>query len=376
MTDPDYTSLRQQLTELLAEQGAFRAEWTRPIFERVPRHLFAPDTVYVWHDERWQPLRQADDPDRWASIVYHLTDAVVTQVDDGHPAKDGSGLVPTSSISCVAAVLNMVTSLDPRPGDATLEIGAGSGYNAAILAERCGEQHVVTMEIDPTLASGARENLARANYAPTVVCGDGEQGYPDRAPYNRLVSTASVRRVPAKWLEQMGPDGEIVAPWLPNERGLGLIWLRMREPGVARGWFHGAETFMAVRGQRQERADLAGIWNATHEGAEETQERHDLGDVNVHGEFALGAILPGVTTYRQDGGWFFLAQDRKSWARINGTTVERYGTRDLIRDAADALQWWRAKDRPRLYDFGITATRDEQTLWLEDPATPVPMFGA
>ncbi|MGW6304347.1 methyltransferase domain-containing protein [Streptomyces niveus] len=361
---------------LLAEQGAFSAEWTRSVFERVPRHAFAPDTVYVWREGRWRPVRRQDDPGKWTELVFHPRDALVTQVDDGIPpdGEGGGGLAPTSSISCVPAVINMVTSLAPEPGDRTLEIGTGSGYNAAILAERVGARNVVTVEIDQALADEARSRLARAGYKVTVVCGDGERGYAERAPYARLISTASVRRVPHEWLRQMAPGGEIVTPWLPNDCALGLLWLRMREPGVASGWFHGAETFMPVRGQRRERADLAQLWSATRGRATRTVEGYDMDDVDVHGEFALAVLLAGVTVFRQEGGWFLLAEDRTSWARLDGGTAERFGDRDLLGETDAALGWWRSQGPPKLYDFGMTVTSDDHRVWLGEPDNEVAVF--
>lgn len=371
MTVPDAALAHRGLMRLLAEQGAFSAEWTRPVFERVPRHTFAPDTVYMWQEGRWRPVRRQDDPGKWTELVFHPTDALVTQVDDGMQLDGDGGLTPTSSISCVAAVINMVTSLAPEPGDTTLEIGTGAGYNAAILAERVGARNVVSVEIDQSLADEARSRLARAGYGPTVVCGDGEWGYAERAPYARLISTASVRRVPREWLRQMATGGEIVTPWLPNDRALGLVWLRMREPGVARGWFHGAETFMPVRGQRRERADLAALWSETRDRATETEERYDLGDLDVHGEFALAVLLSGVTAYRQEGGWFLLAEDRMSWARLGSRTVERFGNRDLLGEAVAAVERWRSYGRPKLYDFGMTVTPDGHHIWLGETVNEV-----
>lgn len=338
----EFAPLRRRLTESLARQGRFREDWSRSIFERVPRERFAPEIVWEWSDARWRPVTRAADEQRWGELVYHPDDALVTQVDDGRCASDGSGLVPSSSISSAGAVMDMLASLDPRPGDRVLEIGTGSGYNAALLCERVGESNVVSVEVDEALAARARRCLKVAGYVPEVVCADGEAGHPPRAPYDRLISTASVRRVPFAWLERMAPNGEIVTPWLPTERGLGLVWLRMRGPGVARGWFHGAETFMAVRGQRRECADLAEIWRATCDRARRAS----------------------------------ISKDRTAWARIKGggggEGAQLYGERDLLGDVSDAVRWWRAHGRPRLFDFGMTVTAEAQTVWLHEPERPVP----
>lgn len=368
MTSPDSDALRRRLIDSLAEGGYFRAEWLRLVFERVPRERFAPDTVWTWSDRRWRPLNRREDPERWAGLVYHATEPLITQVDDGGPAEDGTGSRATSSMSSAEVVLNMLASLDPQPGHSVLELGTGTGYNAALLCERVGAERVVTVEIDPVLTDLAGKRLKAAGYQPLVVCGNGEAGYPDRAPYDRLISTASVRRVPPAWLRQVKAGGEIVVPWLPNARGFGLIWLRMREDGSARGWFHGREAFMPVRGQRYGRtADLGDVWDATYRDAEVTQGDSGLADLSSgDARFALGVLLPGVEAVAQADGWFLMTADQTSWASAVGDRLYRYGRRDLFAEAGRVLSWWRGQDRPTLYEFGITVTGEEQLVWLRD----------
>ena len=101
-------------------------------------------------------------------MVYHETDAVVTQVDDGHTAEDGSGLVPTSSISASGGVLSMLASLDPQSGECVGEIGTGTGFNTALLCERLGQEHVFSKENYPAVTARARRALASAGYEPEV----------------------------------------------------------------------------------------------------------------------------------------------------------------------------------------------------------------
>ncbi|WP_059007348.1 methyltransferase domain-containing protein [Streptomyces specialis] len=370
----DIDVLGRRLTESLARGGHFQAGWTQAVFERVPRHLFAPETVWTWDaaTSRWVPVRRGRAPEDWARLVYG-EDAVVTQVDDGGM---GPGREATSSISAPAAVLNMLASLEPRPGDRVLEIGTGSGYHTALLCERVGEQRVTSVEIDAKLVRAAVRALADAGYRPHVVWGDGELGWPDGAPYDRLISTAAVRRVPPAWLEQVRPGGEIVTPWFPNYHGRGLIWLRMGDNGTAQGWFHGREAFMPVRGQRAERLDVRAVWEATRHEARRAASGPDLRDLDAHGEFALSVRLPGVGCYRQEhDGWFFLSEDNASWAQLSGGTAFRHGDRDLLAEVAAAVEWWRAHDRPKLFDFGVTVTKDRQDIWLRAPDRIVGAMG-
>lgn len=110
-----FEPLRQRLLEELTESGDFRENWIRQAFERVPRHVFVPKTVWAWDGGAWRAVRRAREPERWAGLVY-AHDAVVTQVDDGRTHLGGRGQEPTSSVSAPGAVLNMLASLAPGPG--------------------------------------------------------------------------------------------------------------------------------------------------------------------------------------------------------------------------------------------------------------------
>jgi protein-L-isoaspartate O-methyltransferase len=86
----------------------------------------------------------------------------------------------------------MLDALDARPGQSVLEIGTGTGWNAALLSRRVGERgRVVTIEVDPRLAQDARCALTNAGYDPLVITGDGTAGYSTGAPYDRVISTSA-----------------------------------------------------------------------------------------------------------------------------------------------------------------------------------------
>lgn len=109
---------------------------------------------------------------------------------------------------------------DPHIGDIVLEIGAGSGYQAALFAEMVAPEgcsnpgHVYSIEIIPELASFARDNLSRAGYSDrvTVVCSDGGEGLPEHAPYDIISVAAASPRVPPPLFEQLKVHGRLAIP--------------------------------------------------------------------------------------------------------------------------------------------------------------------
>ena len=109
----------------------------------------------------------------------------------------------------------MNEALELRHGMKVLEVGAGSGYHAATIAEIIGDKgHVFAIEYVDKLVAIARGNLDRAGYGNrvTLVQGDGSLGYTERAPYDRILVTAAAPKIPPTLLEQLKPDGVLVVP--------------------------------------------------------------------------------------------------------------------------------------------------------------------
>jgi len=105
----------------------------------------------------------------------------------------------------------MTELLNPGPGDKILEIGTGSGYQAAILAA-CGAK-VITIERIEFIAKQAEENLKKAGVSDiTIILGDGTAGYPKEAPYNGIIITAGTPQIPAPLISELAPGGRLVAP--------------------------------------------------------------------------------------------------------------------------------------------------------------------
>lgn len=128
----------------------------------------------------------------------------------------------------VAAV---VQALDLSPGSRVLEVGAGSGYMAAVL-RAAGAGRVIAIELRPALAARARSNLDRAGVTGVVVqVGDGRLGAPGQAPFQAVVVSAATARVPPQLLAQVAPAGRLICP--VSDSRAERLWCLERQLG---GW--------------------------------------------------------------------------------------------------------------------------------------------
>ena len=146
----------------------------------------------------------------------------------------------------------MDEALELRLGMKVLEVGAGSGYHAATIAEIVGDTgHVFTVEYVDKLVSIARNNLSRAGYVNnvTLVQGDGSLGYAERAPYDRILVTAAAPKIPPPLLEQLKSDGILVTPvggrMFPQE----LVRVRKKTDGALKQDSLGGVVFVPLVGK-------------------------------------------------------------------------------------------------------------------------------
>jgi protein-L-isoaspartate(D-aspartate) O-methyltransferase len=178
--------LHEALVRTIRAAGGAWREPVRRALGAVPRHLFVPEV----------PPEEA----------YAAGHAVVT--------KRGPHGVPLSSASAPGIVATMLDQLDVHPGHRVLEIGSGTGYNAALLAELTGPTgHVVTIDIDSECASRTRAALARTGYPDVEVrTGDGALGTGDGVVFDRIIVTAGAWDVPPAWFDQLALRGRLVVP--------------------------------------------------------------------------------------------------------------------------------------------------------------------
>jgi protein-L-isoaspartate O-methyltransferase len=343
--------------------------------DALNRDEFVPETIWVHREDGWMvPLHRAEDPERWLNLV-NSGEAIATQVDDGTDKYDGKGIFPTSSSSAPWLVEKMLDLLDVHKGMNVLEIGAGTGYNAALLAGKAAPGRVTTIEVDPGVAEHARTALARTGLPVTVITGDGALGHPECAPFDRVIATAGTFTIPYAWVEQTRPNGRIVLPLAGSFQSGTLLSLTVGDDGTARGRFHGEAAFMYLRDQRPAKA-LWRVWN--QEGAQFTTTHAYSYEPFTEFEagFALGIRLPGwVTRGRRDDDDGILLMSHfasGSWAVVTFSPTGEHkvacdGPRRLWEELEAAYQWWTDAGRPDHTRFGVTVTSEGQTFWLDTP---------
>jgi len=307
-------SARAALVQAIDASGAWNDDpvW-REAFEAVPRHLFVP-YYYVGvagggYERLWGESPDPRTRERWLRGVY--ADApLATRLRDGE-------LVSSSSQPSLMA--KMLAELRVEDGDRVLEIGAGTGYNAALLAHRLGDDDLVTtVDLEPEITESASQHLATAGHRPAVVTGDGARGVPERAPFDRIMATCTLTSVPRAWLAQCSPGARILAPL-----ATGLIALTVRDTGHGEGHFlHTPAYFVPLRGEGRpepEPAHLGGIPRPARD--------HEL--------------------FR-----FLLAL-----------------TRDSL-DPQEAYALWERERQPQRERYGITVSGEREWAWLDEPEGP------
>ncbi len=194
--------LNQGLIEELVRKGTLSSPAWRAAFAAVPRHLFVPR--FTLPDQVGRPALDVADLDRredWLRAAYQAKPLLTDLEELG---------IATTSCSAPAVVAIMLESSEVAEGQSVLEVGTGTGWTAGLLAHRLGSGAVTSVDIKPACVAQARERLQALGLTPTLAAGDGYQGYEPRAPYDRIIATASLRRVPPAWTSQVRPGGKIL----------------------------------------------------------------------------------------------------------------------------------------------------------------------
>jgi methyltransferase of ATP-grasp peptide maturase system len=358
-------ALRRALADRLAASGALRSPRWIGAFETVPRHVFVP-RCYVdpAHRGNWE-LVDGTAPgqrERWLDLVYQ-DDALVTRL--------GERAVPLSSSSQPSLMAQMLEALDFAGGERVLEVGTGTGYNAALLCAALGSALVTSVDTDASLVREAGERLRGLGYGPTLAVGDGADGCPAAAPFDRIIATCSLPRVPVAWLDQAAP-GAVIIVNLYRELGSGAVALLRVSGGQASGrfasfcgWFMPTRTVPAMPSQ-----DVFGLLDAHRDDPGERRPAAIAVSALADDAFDMLAalLLPGVHRIglRRPGqpAQTWLAAADGSWACQEEQDVRQGGPRRLW-DRLEALyREWSARGCPARDQIGLTVTADgDHRIW-------------
>jgi methyltransferase of ATP-grasp peptide maturase system len=346
-------------------------------FATVPRHVFVPRFYPALGTPEAIDGADSDRQNEWLDGVYS-DESLVTQ----YTLTPGTTDLwqSTSSSTRPSLMARMLTLLDVHDGHRVLEIGTGTGYNAALLCHRLGEENVASIDIDTDLVNAARQRLAAAGFHPALVAGDGADGWADHAPYDRIIATCAVRAIPPAWTAQLRPGGLIVAD-LRGELASSLLVARDNGDGTASGRFLGEPGhFMWLRAHADNPLRDGGqiTTHIDYDGARTTATRLETNVLDDPGfRFLLQVTTPEIgqiwATARDGRPLVRVSADGGAWAEFDLTTgtVTQGGPTDLLNHIEHAATQWDQLDHPDVRRLGVTAGPTGQTVWLDSPKHPI-----
>ncbi|MDA3624238.1 methyltransferase domain-containing protein [Saccharopolyspora sp. WRP15-2] len=369
-TSEDWTARAAALADDIEKAGVpLSAEW-RAAVGAVPRHVLVPE-FYEQQGNQWRKVSRRQ---QLLEATYSLK-TLVTHVTDGQP---------TSSSTTPTLMLRMLDWLDVHDGHDVLEIGTGTGYNAALLSARLGDAHVFSVDVEPELVELARQRLAETGYKPTLRAMNGADGMPDHAPFDRIIATCSVPHIPLTWFEQLRTYGLLLADLKLGMNAGNLVLLR-RLPDRLEGRFVNRwGSFMSLRPEPAATLDPPAQQERS---AGEVRERTTLIEgtpwfddlvpwfmLHLDGTVQAGATF-GVTmdsTLGRPDGTHLVDVDG-SWCevdlRVDGKPrrVRQGGDRNLWDAVENAYTAWAGLRHPGWERLGLTVTADHQTVWVDEP---------
>lgn len=367
--------------ELVAAGKLSSQSWRRAVLA-VPRHHFVP-CFYQRQPgapghPRWRRLAEHDPQTQaeWWSAVWANTSLVTAIGDLPDGGRDRLG--PVSSSSAPGLVTRMLEMLDIDDTHRVLEIGTGTGWNAGLLCHALGADRVVSVDIDEQLVAAAGQRLASLGYKPTLVHGDGAAGVAAHAPYDRILATCAVSRVPLAWCEQIRDGGRILVDLKVSAVAGNLVLLQRNGDRLDGHFDTGNATFMQMRSptaplQRTPEPDK------DHAAAGERASTLPIQRPWEHPILWFlahltvpGRIEFGYTADPDTGGIgpLFLHSRDGSWCEVttrddNTHAVTEGGPQPLWRTLERLHQLWTDAGKPGWDRFRLTIATGRQTVWLE-----------
>jgi protein-L-isoaspartate(D-aspartate) O-methyltransferase len=347
-------TVQRYVDDLLAA-GAFGSPQVERAFRTVQRHRLL-ETFYhrgaggsraVEHD----PMH----PQRDHLALIYADNALATRHIGGLPA---------SSTSQASLVGRMLELLDLSEGMKVLEVGAGTGYNAALLAEIVGDQRlVITVDVLEDVVEQTRRLLAAAGYPHiAVLLRDGFEGVPEQAPFDRIVATVGCSDLSPRWAEQLAGDGVMLVPLAHAGGGHPLVLVRQDGPAL-RGRMVLRTGFIPVRGPLHiEEQQAPGIWGDPAEtvlepdqaprfSARRSDEPMSITDDETDFLFFLG-LHDRRACHAPQGPALSAGPD--GWAALGPEGTWWYKDASLARELVRRYRDWEARGRPAIEDYQVS----------------------
>lgn len=366
-----WRELAHRLAEEVAAEGALQSRAWRDALEVVPRHVFVPRFHIQQPDGSWAETNSGDDG--WLDAVYRnqplITDLATTSTGER---------VTVSSSTKPGLMVRMLEALEVRDGQRVLEIGTGTGYNAALLAHRLGSGEVYSVDIGAALVELARDRLAGLGLTPTLAASHGASGLPEHAPFDRIIATCSLPAVPWTWAEQLRGGGLVLVDLKPSVHAGNLVLLTRHADRLEGRFLPRWAGFMAMRGA--DRApETPGRTIDLDAGTRSSTLLEPLPWSSLVPWFLAQASMPGEVTFGYRGTqqqWAVFSTNDGSWAAVTtkpGEREVRQGGPVRIWDAFEATQGrWDELGRPNWDRLGLTVTPDgRHRVWLDEPTGDV-----
>ncbi|WP_274036478.1 methyltransferase domain-containing protein [Streptomyces sp. MMBL 11-1] len=383
---------RAAMVARLEDSGALGPGPVREALLALPRQILMPQ-AYVRRsapDETppcWDLLDFSRPADRAELLerlhsgnsvsIQHDGEAILGRVPG--PRRGGAMTAMSSTMSLTADLLQQ---LDLRPGQRVLDVGTGAGVSAAVACFVCGDEGVVTLDIDPHVTEAAREHLSALGYRPATVTGDGTTGWTAAGPYDRVFVSFAVRHVPRALVGQLAPGGRaLMSLGTSSPSWPGLAVVERRQDGRLEAQLRAVE-FGHRAGAGFDRLFLSAAFREEIATADGWTQRSLLAppEDSARGLWlALDHLYPGLVRNFGAADLTIGAPECRSWIRVRAVGRCRFdvttsGPRDIWAEIQDVAGRWRASGSPDVFrihfdtDGGPRATSPNGALnWRLSP---------
>jgi protein-L-isoaspartate O-methyltransferase len=363
----------RRLADDLERQGDLHDPPWHAALSAVPRHVFVPEAYEQDQHGHWQPVEVTSPAG--LDQVYSPKTLIMALADRG-THREG-----ISSSTKPDLMVRMLEALDIDDGHRVLEIGTGTGYNAALLSYRLGDQLVFSLDLDAELVDPARDRLDSIGCHPTLVTRDGAEGLAEHAPYDRIIATCSVPAVPRAWLDQVALDGLALVDLKKNVSAGNLVLLRRYRDRLEARFIERWAAFMTMRHHDEHPRTTYAPQDTEGTTRTTTTPLNPWWDNRVVWFLAQFTGLPDDVTV----GTRLDPETRRPAA---GTITAPDGSHAAVTmHAADQRQWpvtesgptplwaaveqahtlWKRHDQPGWSRLGVTVGPDGQRVWIDSP---------